>query len=104
MLLDEAEREIFDQVTQEYIDEFGIRPLMAAYRLHRKYSTKLHFKDFPVVEIRNYVLFQQMKDAGITKVEDVKQFLRDNGLSRMQSIATFIEDYKSYLQRHKKKS
>jgi hypothetical protein len=102
MHLDEAEREIFDQLTQEYIDEFGIKPLIAVYRLHRNYSSKICNKNFPVVEIRNFILFQQMKAAGIVKVKDVKQFLKENGFGKIQTLAAFIEDYKSFLRHHKR--
>lgn len=62
MKLDEAEREIFDKIAQEYIDEFGIKPLMAVYRLHRKYSNKLCYKNFPTRELRDHLLFIQLKD------------------------------------------
>ena len=80
MKLDEAEREIFDKLTQEYIDEFGIRPLMAVYRLHRKYSNKLCYKDFPVRELRDHLLFIQLKDP------------RFEGLSFHQIAATLKDE------------
>lgn len=104
MRLNEAEREIFDKITQKYIDRIGIENLEAVYAMHRELSDKLHLKHFAAVDLRNYILFRQMKAAGITKLQDAKQFLKEHSYDRMQGIDKFLEDYKSFLQRNKKKT
>ena len=102
MCLDEAEREIFDAITQKYIDRIGMENLETVYAMHREMTSKLQLKHFPIIALRNYILFRQMKDAGISKLKDAKLFLKEHNLDRIKEIDKLFEDYKSFLQRNKK--
>jgi len=62
MKLDEAEREIFSEILQEFIDEFGERVLFAVYRMHRELSSRLGYKNFPTREVRDTLLYKIISD------------------------------------------
>ena len=95
MKLNEAEREIFCEIHQEFINEFGEKALFAVCRMHRKFSNKLGFKNFPTKEVRDTLLYKKISEPKFIGVSLHKIFL-----SLQEEIGiperTFYDFYHSY--------
>jgi hypothetical protein len=76
MKLDEAEREIFIKIIDEFVNEYGERALFAVYRMHRQFSNKLGFKNFPTKELKDNLLFNILSGERFTGVPLHQVFLQ----------------------------
>ena len=102
MKLDEAEREIFCEILQEFIDEFGERVLFAVYRMHREFTNRIGFKNFPIREVRDTLLYKIISDQRFIGVSLHQVFLtlgEEIGIPE----AMFYKFYHNYYIPRKKK-
>lgn len=103
MKLDEAEREIFCKIQKEFVDEYGEKALFAVYRMHRKFSNKLGFKNFPTREIRDNLLYDILESgrfAGVSLHQIFLDLEKEIGITET-TFYKFYHDY--YLPRKKEK-
>lgn len=95
MKLDVAEREIFCEIQEEFVAEFGERALFAVYRMHRKFSNKLGFKNFPTKESRDNLLYNILNSPKFTGVSLHQVFLKLEKEIGIQE-RTFYSFYHNY--------
>jgi hypothetical protein len=101
MKLDEAEREIFCEIQQEFINEFGEKALFAVYRMHRKFSNRLGFKNFPTKESRDSLLYDILSSerfAGASLHQIFLELEKEMGIRE----STFYSFYHNYFIPRKK--
>lgn len=58
MQLDEAEREIFDEICDNFAAKYGEDVAFAFYKLHREFANKLGHKHFPSREFHDQRLYR----------------------------------------------
>ena len=102
MKLDEAEREIFCKITDEFVNEYGERALFAIYRMHRELSSRLGYKNFPVREVRDTLLYKIISDPRFIGVSLHQVFLTLNEEIGIPE-TTFYKFYHNYYIPHNKK-
>lgn len=61
MKFNKADNEIFETLTQEFIDKYGEEIIKDIYKLHRKLSRELQIKNFPISEIYHRILLRELK-------------------------------------------
>ncbi len=66
MQLNEADREIFNEIIDDFLKKYGEREgreiLKEIYRLHRKLSVKLDITHFPATHIFYHILNKEFND------------------------------------------
>ena len=75
MKLDEAEREIFDQIKNKFTKEFGVGTAYAVYRLHREFANKLGKTVFPSREFRDSLLYDELSSSRFNGISIHQIFL-----------------------------
>lgn len=95
MKLDEAEREIFCEIQQEFVAEFGEKALFGVYRMHRKFSNRLGFKNFPTKESRDSLLYNILSSPRFDGVSLHQVFLELEKEIGIQE-RTFYSFYHNY--------
>ncbi|MDQ7818659.1 MAG: hypothetical protein RDU14_16660 [Melioribacteraceae bacterium] len=101
MKLDEAEQKIFCEIQQEFVDEYGEGALFAVYRMHRQFSNKLGFKNFPTKEVRDNLLYNILESDRFNGVSLHQVFLaleKEIGIRE----STFYSFYHNYFIPRKK--
>ena len=95
MKLDEAEREIFDEIQQEFVNEFSEAVLFGIYKMHRKLSKQLGLKNFPISDLKDLLLFNMLQAERFKgmQLHDIFLCLQDEfGIKEW----TFYKFYHSY--------
>jgi hypothetical protein len=103
MKLDEAEREIFCEIQQEFVDEFGVSAMMAVYRMHREFVKRLGYKNFPASDLKDLLLFNMLESERFKgfPLREIFLCLQNELGIKEATFYSFYHDY--YLPRKKEK-
>lgn len=105
MKLDEAEREIFDQLIKNFTDQNGFEVLKNIYKLHRQLTNELCLPYFPITEIRNHLLYLEFtsgKYTGMSLHQIAIHCKKEIGISERKFYDFYHEYYLPRLKQEKR--